>query len=90
MTSKTTSKRLKVFIEIPFGPFRSMEDASLLKKRVKARVPATTFTAITKSKIGYAFKGHLTYVKSFTVPASAVKQVLLERMPAAKISVKAV
>jgi hypothetical protein len=85
---KTTSKnRYKIVIELPFGPFRTVEEAAQMKKRVKAKSPKIVFSASTKSSRGIAFKGKLSYLQAFSAPVAAVKQVLQSRAPGAKVSV---
>ncbi|RXA21840.1 hypothetical protein EQO05_00970 [Methanosarcina sp. MSH10X1] len=84
---KATKQKYKIVIELPFGHFRTMEEASQMKKRVKAKSPKIVFSACTKSSRGVAFKGRLSYVQAFSAPVAAVKQVLQSRAPGAKVSV---
>jgi hypothetical protein len=88
VVKKTTSKKkYKIVIELPFGPFRTTEDAMLMKKRIKAKSPKIVFSANVKNRNGVVFKGRLSYVQAFSAPMTAVKQVLKSRVPGAKVSV---
>lgn len=86
-TRKTSKNKYKIVIELPFGPFRTTEEAAQMKKRIKAKSSKIVFSANTKSSKGIVFKGRLSYTKTFSAPMTAVKQVLQSRVPGAKVSV---
>lgn len=86
MVSKKQTQRYRIILEIPFGPVGSASDASVLKKKIKAKTPKIAFSPVSKTRSGFIFKGKLSYVKSIAAPASAIKQTLIART-GAKVSV---
>lgn len=86
MVVKKQTSKYRIVLEIPFGPVKSASDAVILKKRIKAKTPKIVFSAVAKSRTGYNFKGKLSYIKSVSAPASAIKQALMAQT-GAKVSV---
>jgi hypothetical protein len=58
-----------------------------MKKRIKAKSSKIVFSTNVKNRNGIVFKGRLSYIKTFSAPMTAVKQVLQSRVPGAKVSV---
>lgn len=82
-----TAQKWKINVEIPFGPFRSPEEAALIKNKVKAKASRVAFTQVVKSRSGYSFKGRLSYSKSIAASKEQIVSILKARTPRAKISV---
>lgn len=87
MQKKVSKQKMKISVELPFGPFQTMEQVTEMKKVAKAKTAKISFTSATKSSRGYAFKGKISFIKMLSIPAATVKQALQTRLPNARISV---
>lgn len=87
VSKKQIIPKWKITATVNFGPYKSPEAVSYVKREARAKAPSINFSSVKKTSRGYTFTGKILYVKRIPATKQQVQTAFKQSAPRAKISV---